>query len=180
MSPLSRDAAKRARQLANLRPAPPAPPAGNVRAVRHGAYSQALLRDVGDEVRELLDALADAAPVREPDGSLPAADAIAVERAARALKRWRHLAGWLDLHGRLTDSGDVKPAAELELRAERELAAALDALGMTPTSRARLGVDLARTAASAEEVEATREARQRLDERWSAIQGDAEEVADDE
>lgn len=177
--PLSGDKAKRARQLANLRPAPPAPPAGNTRAVRHGAYSDALLRDVDGEVRELLDALADAAPVRDPDGSLPAADAIAVERAARALKRWRTLADWLDVHGRLTDDDDVKPAAELELRAERELAAALDALGMTPTSRAKLGLTLQRAATSAEEAAEARAARERLDARWDAIDAEGEEVDDD-
>ncbi|MEK6273220.1 MAG: P27 family phage terminase small subunit [Actinomycetota bacterium] len=152
MSPLSRDDAARRRQLANLKrgseaPTPPAPPAGNTRALQHGGHSEALLRDVSGEVRELLDALADAAPVRNPDGSLPAADAIAVERTARALKRYRHLSSWLDLHGRLDeDTGQVKPAAELELKAERELAAALDSLGMTPASRAKLGLDLARTA----------------------------------
>lgn len=145
---LSSDPRARQRQLANLNrgstPRSPAPP-GNRRALRHGAYSDRLLRDVGSEVRELLDALAEAAPVRNPDGSLPTADEAAVEVAARALKRYRGLSDWLDLHGRLTDNGDVKPAAELELRAERELAAALDRLGMSPTSRARLGVDLART-----------------------------------
>lgn len=131
--------------LANLRPGAGRAGSGNTRALRHGGRSELLLRDVDAEVRDLLDALADAAPVREADGTLPAADAIAVERAARALKRYRHLAGWLDAHGRLDEkTGDVKPAAELELKAERELAAALDSLGMTPRSRAALGLDLSR------------------------------------
>lgn len=150
MSPLSSDPAARERQLANLRPnvenlrpAPPAPP-GNQRRLVHGGRSELLLRDVEVEVRELMEALGDAAPVKDAGGSVPPADWVAIERAARALKRYRSLAGWLDLHGRLTDKGDVKPAAELELKADRELASALDALGMTPTSRARLGVDLAR------------------------------------
>jgi hypothetical protein len=92
MTPLSSDEAARSRQLANLRPGGGAAKTGDLRALRHGGHSEALLRDVSGEVRELLDALADAAPVRDPDGSLPAADAIAVERAARALKRYRHLA----------------------------------------------------------------------------------------
>jgi hypothetical protein len=174
--PLSRDPSKRERQLANLQAGAGAATDGNTRALRHGAYSDALLHDVDGEVRELLNAFADAAPVRDGDGSLPAADVVAVERAARALKRYRHLSGWLDLHGRLTDAGEVKPAAELELKAERELAAALDSLGMTPTSRARLGVDLARAASSVEEAEATREARERLDRRAADLDGKAEEV----
>lgn len=172
--PLSRDPEKRARQLANLRPAPAAP-AGHSRSLVHGGRAEVLFRDVSDAVRELLDVLGELAPVRDPDGSLPAADAVAVERAARALKRYRHLAGWLDLHGRLTDAGDVKPASEYELRAERELAAALAELGMTPASRAKLGLDLQRAATSAEEADAARAARERLDARWAAIDVEAEE-----
>lgn len=117
--------------------------------MRHGGHSEALLRDVGAEVRELMDALGETVPVRDVDGGVPAADLVAVERAARCLKRYRHLATWLDLHGRIVESGkgkgQVKPAAELELKAERELAAALAALGMDPLSRAKLGLDLART-----------------------------------
>lgn len=144
--PLSRDKGARARQLANLRPAPPAP-AGHQRSLRHGGHSELLLRDVESEVEELMDALGDAVPVRDVGGGVPAADVPAIERAARALKRWRTLSTWCDAHGRIVEkTGAVKPAADLELKAERELAAALDALGMTPTSRARLGLDLARTA----------------------------------
>jgi hypothetical protein len=143
--PLSQDPEARRRQLANLQrggglPATP----GNALALKHGGQSALLLRDVEAEVRELFDALADSAPVRDPDGSLPAADVVAVERAARALKRWRHLAQWCDLHGRLVEkTGEVKPAAELELRAERELGAALDAIGCTPMARSKLGLRLA-------------------------------------
>lgn len=154
MSPLSRDPDARARQLANLRSGERAanlqPGAGQAAAVaaitRHGGYSVALLANVDGEVRELRDALAEAAPVRDAAGQVPAADYAALEVAARALKRYRHLCGWLDLHGRIDeDTGDVKPAARLELDAERRLTSALDALGMTPQSRARLGVNLART-----------------------------------
>ena len=93
-----------------------------------------------------MNAFAEAVPVRDGDGGVPAADVAAIERAARALKRFRHLAQWLDLHGRIEEGGAVKPAAQLELKAEAALAAALDGLGLTPTSRAKLGLDLARTA----------------------------------
>lgn len=178
MSPLSRDPDKRTKQLANLRPAPPAP-VGHVRSLRHGGRAEELYRDVSGEVRELLDLLADAAPVRDGDGELPAADAIAVERAARALARYRRLSGWCDAHGRLDErSGEVKPAAEYELRAERALAEALDALGMSPTSRAKLGVDLARAASSAEDAVATAAARERLDVRAADVI-DADAIEDD-
>ena len=96
----SDDPVKRERQLQNLRPAPPAP-IGNSRRLLHGGRSERLVADVEVEVREMMDALGDAAPVRDPDGGLPAADVVAVEVGARALKRWRHLSAYNDLHGRI-------------------------------------------------------------------------------
>jgi hypothetical protein len=139
VSPLSSDDAARSRQLANLRAGAGAAGPGNHRAMSHGGHSAALIADVEAEVLELMSALGAAAPVKEADGSPPAADMLAIERAARALKRWRHLSQWCDLHGRLQErTGKVKPAAELELKAERELTAALEALGMTTSSRAKL------------------------------------------
>jgi hypothetical protein len=135
-----------------------------------------LFRDVEAEIAELMEALGETVPVRDPDGSVPAADLAAVEYAARALKRYRHLWGWCEAHGRIEErTGKVKAAAEYELQAERSLANALDALGMTPTSRAKLGLDLQRTAASAEELEAARIARQRLDRRAESIDAEATE-----
>jgi hypothetical protein len=142
MSPISGDPAARARQIAALRPGAGAARPGEMRGLRHGGRSQLLVADVESEVRELMEALGEAAPVRE-HGELPLADVAMVETAARSLKRYRHLAAWLDLHGRLTEKGDVKPAAKLELQAEASLTRALDALGMSPASRARIGVSVA-------------------------------------
>lgn len=142
--PLSRDPEARRRQLENLKPAPPAP-AGNARALVHGGHSERILRDVDGEVRELLDALAEAAPIRDADGSLPAADTVAVERAARLLRRYRRLEAWLDLHGELEErTGNVKPAALLADQVGRSLDRVLEALGMTARSRMALGLDVAR------------------------------------
>jgi hypothetical protein len=162
--------ARHPNSLANLIPGRGQAGPGNLRHLTHGATSELLLRDVEAEVRELLDALAEAAPVKEADGTLPAADAVAVERAARALKRYRSVSGWLDLHGRLDDDGEVRPAAELELKCERELGAALDSLGMTPQSRSKLGLRLVSAATLAEDAEANREARERLDRRLEALE----------
>lgn len=96
--PVGGGGARHANSLANLRGAPPAP-RGHSRSLKHGGHSDLLIRDVEAEVRELMDALGEAAPVRDPDGGLPAADVIAVEAAARALKRYRHLddlfRGWV-------------------------------------------------------------------------------------
>jgi hypothetical protein len=162
--------AKHPNSLANLIPGGTSAPIGNSHALKHGGNSEVLLRDVEAEVRELLDALADAAPVKDPDGSLPAADTVAVERAARALKRWRSVSGWLDLHGRLDDKGDVRDAAKLELACERELGRALDDLGMTPQSRSKLGLRLVQATAAASDAE-DRAARDRLDRRFEGLDG---------
>ena len=142
--PLSNDPEKRERQLANLRAAPPAP-IGNARTVKHAALATAATMDVSAEVRAIFDALADAAPIRDHSGGLPAADEAAVEIAALALKRWRSVNTWCELHGRFEEkTGAEKPAARYELDAERALHKALDVLGMNPTSRMKLGLDVAR------------------------------------
>jgi hypothetical protein len=91
-----------------------------------------------------MDALAAAVPVVEADGTAPASDTVAIEAAARALKRWRHLHAYNDLHGRLTDKGNVKPSARYELEAESALNRSLDNLGCNPQARSRLGLNLAR------------------------------------
>ena len=135
--------------LRNLTPGKPPPaPIGNGRALTHGFRSALLVRDIGSEIRELMDALSAAAPVREGDGSLPPADLVAVETAARALKRWRHVSAWCDMYGRLDEKGDVRPAAHYELQAEAALQRALDSLGMSPMARSKLGLNIARTAQS--------------------------------
>lgn len=163
--------------LANLRNAP-VPPAGNQRARRHGGYSEALVADVEREVREVMDALAEAAPVRGPDGELPAADVAAVEVAARALRRYRTVAGWCDQYGRLDErTGAAKPAAALELETERALCRALGELGLTPMSRSKLGVALARMAdlsTAMSEPDPSRRARM-MAEAGVPVDGEAEE-----
>lgn len=145
--PLSSDPEKRARQLANLGGRPPAPPTGNRRALKHGGHSEALLADVSAEVRELMDALGATVPVRDSDGGVPAADVVAIERAARLLRRHRRLEAWLDLYGELDEkTGDVKPAARLAGEVDAALGRALDALGCSPMARSKLGLNIARSA----------------------------------
>ena len=163
--------ARHPNSLSNLIPGGPSGAAagpGNLRALSHGAESALLVRDVSDEIAELRDALAEAAPVQE-DGSPPAADAVALESAARALKRYRHVSNWCDLHGRLDADGEVRSAATYELATERELLGLLDALGMTPQSRSKLGLRLVQATAAAEDARADREARERLDRRFAGL-----------
>ncbi len=137
--------ARHPRSLANLKPAPAAP-SGNRRTLRHGGYSAALVADVEVEVRELMDALGEVAPVRDGAGGVPPADVPALEIAARALRRYRTVSGWCDLHGRLDDrTGERRPAATLELECERAYWRALDASGLNAQARARLGLVIARS-----------------------------------
>lgn len=160
--PLSNDDQARQRQLANLVPGAGAAGNGNLRPLKHGAYSEALLADVSAEVRELMDELGERAPVRGADGSLPAADLIAVERAARLLRRYRQVEGWLDLHGAFVErTGAVKPAARFAAELGESLGRALEVLGMDPKSRARLGLDLARTVDAATAMSEPDPARRR-------------------
>lgn len=141
--PLSRDPEARARQLANLRKPPP-PPYRNARNLRHGGTATAKTLPVAETAEEIRRAFADAAPVRAADGGLPAADEAAVELAALALARVRRVTAWLDATGYIDErTGNVKGAVRYLEEATRTADSLLDALGLTPRSRAKLGVHLA-------------------------------------
>lgn len=138
--PLSKDPAKRQRQLANRRDAPPAPP-GNRRTVRHGGQAQHPRRQAQLE-RQISAAL----PVRDADGNAPVHDTIAVSLLALTIARLESCARYVTQHGQIK-RGKVTPAAALEekltVRA-RELSAEL---GLTPASRVKLGLQLKQTEA---------------------------------
>ena len=143
--PLSRDPGARERQLANLRRAPAAP-VGNARALRHGGYA-AIARDrLEAKQGEVFDALSADAPLRDASGDLPRHDAVQVALLAEVLCRIEDVNAYLAARGYLDGNGNVRPAADLAGRMRREAADYLDALGMTPRSRAKLGLDLVRAA----------------------------------
>lgn len=153
MSPLSDDANRRARQLANLRRGVTVPPAGNQRAVTHGAYAVIAHDRIDVKVREVFDALAQDVPLRAADGGLPHADGAAVRLAAEVMCRLDNVRDYLERRGIEDDAGELRTGTlELEGRLRREAADHLDALGCTPRSRARLGVDLVRTVDLAAEM----------------------------
>jgi hypothetical protein len=144
----------------------PPPEKGNKRALTHGAYARVAPEREDAKRREVFDALAADAPVRDADGSLPAADSPAVSLLAQTLVRLDDLRAYIDEHGlvqhrRYTSDNpqtkrqrnrakrkrrNIDPLRLLEMedklvgRAER----LLDSLGMTPRSRAKLGLDQAR------------------------------------
>ena len=130
----------------------------------------------GDDLLEIIDAIAATAPVRDSDGGLPPVDQVAVEIAARALKRYRSVVTWHDMHGRINDKGEERSSARYELDAERQLMRALDALGMSPAARARLGVDLARSASLLDQATSMRAAGDRLRARAAAIEAGRQDV----
>lgn len=163
--PLSQDPRKRARQLANLRDRPPAPPEGNQRARRHGGYAAVAVERLEAKVREVFDAVSADAPLRDAAGELPAADAVVVRLAAECLCRLDDVAANVRAFGLLEpDTGQVRSVVDLERRLRQEAADYLDALGMTPRSRAKLGAELAHGATTAVELaaaDAELEARER-------------------
>jgi hypothetical protein len=148
---LSKRKAARQRQLSNLRRAP-APPAGNRRAVKSGAWATAKTLRVEPKVQAIYEQLAEEAPLRAPDGSLPAADSTLVELLALCLARLESVAAYLSVYGPLDESrgGAVRPAAEYERRLRLEARDHASALGLSPRARVALGLDLQRTVSLAD------------------------------
>jgi len=132
--------ARHPNSLANLRNAKPAPK-GNSRPLRHGADSVVALAARTDEVYA---ELAKRVPVREA-GTVPAADETVLRMLALNLARIESVTAWIEEHGELDSKGRPHPAAERLDRLTNRTLVLLRDLGMTPRSRAALGVDLARS-----------------------------------
>ena len=119
--------------------------------MKHGAY--AAIARVDDKVREVFDAIADDVPLRERDGGLPAADTVIVQLLAEALVRRAGIAEYLAREADAAAEEKRPPRLEesvlnFERRLRQEAARYADQLGMTPQSRSRIGLDLARTGAA--------------------------------
>lgn len=146
---LSSDPAAAERSKANLVPGgAPAEP-GNRRAVKHGLYATLARERLDDKRREIFDALAEDAPLRERDGGLPAADAMIVELLAESICRRVGLREYLDTQAEAAKSKPPRPDTnllDLERRLRKEAAGYADQLGLTPRSRTRIGLDLVHAA----------------------------------
>lgn len=149
--PLSSDPDARSRQLANLRPGSGAP-VGNGRAVRHGAYAAVTEAELSGKVRELVEALGADLPVRERDGGVPAADGLALRLLAENRVRRARVAESELRHGIEAPDGKLRGIVEFGLRLDREARALAVELGMTPRSRAALGLDLVRAQSASEQL----------------------------
>jgi hypothetical protein len=148
--PLSPRKAARERQLGNLRRGgTPAPP-GNQRARVHGGYAAVAALRLDEQRRRIAEALAGDTPLRDEAGELPRADGALVTLLARCLARLEDVEQYLRDHGWCAENGDPRSSIiELEARLRREAADYMDALGMSPRSRVKLGVELSQAADSA-------------------------------
>jgi hypothetical protein len=140
---LSRDPKARKRQLANRRDFKGAEP-GNRLAVTHGGKATPEPRRQAALEAQICDAL----PVRDADGGAPAHDMVAVRLLAITLVRLESVVRYVTKHGQLTRAGRPLPALAVEDKLIGRAQRLAAELGMTPTSRAKLGLDLAHTEAS--------------------------------
>ncbi len=116
---------------------------GNRNSVKHGAHAKPSAAAVRAQEDAIYASLAASAPVRQGN-ALPAADEAAVRLCARTLARLESVSAWLDAHGPLDRRGRPRSASLWERRLTATAAKQLASLGMSPSSRARLGVDVAR------------------------------------
>lgn len=140
--PLSNNARARGRQLANLKRGGAVSPG---RPATHGAYARIAEAELDEKTRQIFDALVESAPVRAPDGGLPSSDTLIVRMLAEVLiRRERVRVTELKL-GLETPDGRIRGVVEYGLRLDAQALELAKEMGMTPASRAKLGLDLART-----------------------------------
>ena len=75
--------------------------------------------ELSTEMEEIIADLADRAPVRESDGSLPVYDELAIESSARCLHRARKAAAWAGATGRFDDKAPRSPSRATDARLRR-------------------------------------------------------------
>jgi hypothetical protein len=142
--PVGGGGARNERSLANLRRGgPPAPPGNTFHKGTHGGYRVVAQAALDAKAREVFEAISADAPLRETDGTLPSHDAVVVRLLADCLCRLDSVGAWLA--GRWATT-EARPALELELRLRTQALDLAESMGMTPRSRARLGLDVKRAA----------------------------------
>jgi hypothetical protein len=157
--------------LANLRRGGNPAPKGNQRHRTHGGYAPVAVDRLREKEREVFAAIGEDLPLREADGSPPAADALAVSLLAETLCRVDSVRGYLDRRGFEDADGELRPAVALEARLRSDALAVAKELGLTPRSRMALGLDLVRVEGVAEDAAEQRRARELLDRRLEALDG---------
>lgn len=128
-------------QLANLTK-PPVAPKGHARAAKHHGDTKNV--EVIPGIEECFAMVTEGVPIREPDGSLPAAYVPLARAAAGELARYLTCEQYVEAKGMFNRHGKLNPAAEHMRKTAKGLAELLDRLGMSPRSSASLGLDLKR------------------------------------
>lgn len=123
--------------VANLRPNRPGESGP---ALRHGAHSAIHLRPRAAEI---------AAQLNEIVPARASADEPAIALASIVLAQVESISSWLDEHGVLDGRGQPRPACRHFGTMVNSAARLLRDLGLTPTSRAAMGADMARVHAEA-------------------------------
>lgn len=156
-------------QNVHLVPGAKPPAEGNRQAVTHGGYAFIDRDRIGETIADLVDALAECAPVRTAGGAVPLEDLPMIRVIAETWCRRDDVRAWLDEHGGLNTKRPKWSVVEIEMKLTARLETQLATMGMTPAARIKLGVDLARKAASTEEAAAHRAARDRLEARMGDV-----------
>jgi hypothetical protein len=119
---------------------------GNLVAVRHGAFSEAI---VASAASDIVCAAIEAVPrLAAPEYRA------AVTAWGRAEARCLLVEKFLEEHGLLDEDGRPRPAADLALRVERQAADARSRLGLDPMSRVKLEQALAASAKDRLDIQA--------------------------
>jgi hypothetical protein len=129
------------RSLANLRRGVTKAPVGNTRSLRHGAYARVAEQTLDEKTKAIFDALAADAPLRDADGELPSHDAVMVRLLADCMCRLDSIGAWLA--GRWA-TDEARPVLDVEMKLRNQALDLAESMGMTPRSRARLGLDVRR------------------------------------
>lgn len=129
---------------------------GNTVTLVHGGRASVAVAADGEDIAKAIELLVAGTPAEGPSFA-PARAALAL-RIARA----RRVTRWIDEERDglpLDAEGNALPAAELEAKLLSGIESSLAALGLTPTSAAKLGVDLVRGESLVEQMQ--RAARER-------------------
>jgi hypothetical protein len=133
---MSKHPAKRARQLGNLKPPKPQP--GNRHRVTHGGRAAPSPRRQAAVEAQICEQL----PIRGADGAPPPHDLIVVRLLAITLVRIESCAEYISGHGQFYKGGRPRPAVAVEDKLIARAANLADKLGLSPTSRAKMNLDL--------------------------------------
>lgn len=118
---------------------------GQQLALKHGARARVLPMRQSAKEQEIYDLLAQDVPLRDGD-QLPAADRSVVQLLAQTLCRLEDVTAWLNENGIRDGRGKMRDnPLRWESRYRNQALRMMGELGMTPRSRAKLGVDISQT-----------------------------------